>query len=99
MKRAVILAVLLTGCAHTPPPRPVEVVPERVEVPVRAPCPAPDEYARLMALRPVPIGQQPMPDTVEQRVAAIVAQVLLLDADGGLVDQTFAALKRCQEKD
>lgn len=70
---------------------------ERVEVPIRAPCPSPEEYARLTALRPVPLAQQPMPEAVEQRVAKIVAQLGLWEAPGTFGDQVTAALARCQQ--
>jgi hypothetical protein len=97
LKTAIAGAALLTvsGCATAP--RPIEVQIKTIEVPVRAPCPAPAERARLKTLRPVPLRSAVMPPTVAERVAKAFAQLGLYEAKGAFADQVDAALDRCQE--
>jgi hypothetical protein len=92
---AALPIALLAGCATAP--RPIEVQIKTIEVPVRAPCPAPTERARLKTLRPVPLRSAVMPPTVAERVAKAFAQLGLYEAKGAYADQIDAALDRCQE--
>lgn len=88
-------ALALTGCGTTAA---TEVRIETVKVPVRAPCPAKAEYDKLKRTRPVPLRNQPMPDTAEERVARSQAQLGRFEAEGGWADRAEAALDRCQEE-
>lgn len=92
-----VLAGPLAACAHTPPPRPVEVQTQLVQVQTRAPCPDPVEYARLKTARPAPLAATPMPASPRERVDKSVAQLGRYEAPGAWADQVAAALDRCQE--
>lgn len=99
MKRGLIISagLMLAGCgAKVPPPRPVEVKTQIVEVSVRAPCPDPAERDRLRQLRPQRLADQPMPTTARERVAKTSAQLGRYEAPGGYADQVDAVLDRCQ---
>lgn len=97
MKTILVLAgaLALAGCGTTTA---TEVRVETVNVPVRAPCPAKAEYDKLKRSRPVPLRNQPMPDTAEERVAKQAAQLGRFEAEGGWADRAEAALDRCQEE-
>lgn len=97
MKTILVLAgaLALAGCGTTAA---TEVRVETVNVPVRAPCPARAEYDKLKRSRPVPLRNQPMPDTAEERVAKQAAQLGRFEAEGGWADRAEAALDRCQEE-
>lgn len=88
-------AAALSACARTPPPRPVEVVTKVVEVAVSKPCPDATERARLAALRPAPLRDEPVPATVLERVAKMAAQLLRYESKGGYSDQVDAVLAEC----
>lgn len=97
MKTILVLigALALAGCGTTAA---TEVRIETVKVPVRAACPAKAEYDKLKRTRPVPLRNQPMPDTAEERVAKQAAQLGRFEAEGGWADRAEAALDRCQEE-
>jgi hypothetical protein len=86
-------ALALAGCGATAA---TEVRVETVKVPVPAPCPARPAYEKLKKGRPVPLRNQPMPGTAEERVARQAAQLGRFEAEGGWADQVEAALDRCQ---
>lgn len=67
------------------------------KVPVRAKCPDAGTYNGLVAARPKPLREQPMPATPDERVAKTVAQLGRYEASGGWADRVSAALDRCQE--
>lgn len=66
-----------------------------VEKPIA--CPSPAERARIKALRPKPLREQPMPPTAVERNAKAQAQLGLYEAEGGYADQVDATLDRCQK--
>lgn len=94
---AIMLAALaLAGCGETKyitVEKPViTYVEKRVE------CPSAEERARLKALRPDPLRNQPMPTDVVERNAKTQAQLGRYEAEGAYADQVDAALDRCQVK-
>lgn len=97
MKTILVTALALTlgGCgAATVTQTRVQVVKE----PVPAPCPDKAAYAKLKAGRPVPLRNQPMPGTAEERVARQAAQLGRFEAEGAWADKVEAALDRCQQE-
>lgn len=94
MKRILIAALFLAGCGRTVTvEKPViTYVEKRVE------CPSPAERARLKALRPNALRNQPMPPTAVERNAQTSAQLGKYEAEGAYADQVDAALDRCQVK-
>lgn len=83
---------LLSAYATKPLLRPIEVHTQTVEVQVRAPCPTPDERARLKQFRPAPLAGTPIPATVRERADKTVAQLDRCKGPGGWADQIDAAL-------
>jgi len=98
MKAVMMMAVamMIAGCGRTPPPRPIEVKTQVVEVQVSVACPDPAERTRLRAGRPARLADRPMPATARERVAQTAAQLGRYEAPGGWADQVDAALDRCQ---
>lgn len=89
---ALVLCVTLAGCG----PRVITKTEiKTVEVPVRVSCPDDSTYAEIMAQRPVPLRQQEMPTTAEQRVAVSQAQLGRYEAEGAWADQASAVIHRC----
>ncbi len=90
----VALAGLLAGCGAG---QAVETRIQIERVPVRAPCPDKATYDGLVADQPVPLRNQAMPATAQERVARTTAQLGRYEARGGWADRTRAALDRCQK--
>lgn len=92
----IALAGLLSACgAGTAVETRVQI--ERVPVP--APCPDRETYEALKKSRPVPLRDQPMPGSAEERVAKTAAQLGRFEAKGGWADRAEAVLDRCQKGD
>lgn len=87
---------LLTACGHGE--RVTIEKPVITYVEVKVACPPKEERERLQALRPAPLRESPMPDTVVERNGKSDAQLGLYEAEGGYADQVDAALDRCQQK-
>ncbi len=98
MKKLLILAplALLAGCGAGTA---TETRVQTQYIPVRAACPAPAEYAKLKAGRPVPLIQTPEPATAQERSDKQFAQLGRYEAPGGWADKVSAALDRCQQSD
>lgn len=93
----IALAALTAACSHGPAAVETRVQIERVPVP--APCPDRETYEALKKSRPVPLRDQPMPGSAEERVAKTAAQLGRFEAKGGWADRAEAALDRCQKGD
>lgn len=95
MRTLALALLLLTGCKekYIAVEKPViTYVEKRVE------CPSAEERARLKALRPDALRNQPMPTDVVERNAKAQAQLGRYEAEGAYADQVDAALDRCQTK-
>lgn len=95
MRAIVILAALplLAGCGATAAAVETRVQIERVPVP--APCPADDVYDKLVKDQPVPLRNQEMPASADERVARTAAQLGRYEARGGWAERARSALDRC----
>ena len=90
------IACLVAACGGGERPVVTKEVPVYVER--RVECPSAAERARLQALRPTPLREQPMPATAVERNAKAQAQLGLYEAEGGYADQVDSALDRCQQR-
>jgi hypothetical protein len=97
VKRTLILvaSVLLASCGK-PDPIVIEK-PVITYVEVRVACPPAEERERLRTLRPRPLRETPMPDSVVERTGQAEAQLGKYEAEGGYADQVDEALDRCQK--
>lgn len=93
----ILMFALLAACGHD---RDVAVVKSVSTVYVDRPvaCPPPAETDKLLAERPAPLRDDPMPPTAVERVAKSSAQLGKYEADGGWGDKVEAALKRCRNQ-
>lgn len=86
MIRVALIALLLAGCAGTPPKE--RIVVQKVSVPVPEPCP------KDFPARPAPPSREAMLETTpEERLKMLGAAYLLLDPWS---DKADAALKACR---
>lgn len=94
MKAIVILAALplVAGCGAATA---VETRVQIERVPVPTPCPDDKTYDGLVADQPVPLRNQAMPGSADERVARTAAQLGRYEARGGWADRARAALDRC----
>lgn len=86
---AFVLALVLTGCAHSPVPAPaVQVVYQDRLVEVPKPCPvtAPE--------RPAPL-ERPLPETPAQLIDVLTAKLAEWSGPGGYGDKASAAIATC----
>lgn len=95
MKTILILgaALALAGCGATGTA--VETRIQIEKVPVPAPCPDDKTYAEIVAKRPKPLRDQPMPATAQERTAKTAAQLGRYEAKGGWADDVQAIVDRC----
>ena len=85
---------LLSGCMGSGTP--VETKWKTVTVTVRGPCPEAAVYNQIVAEKPKPLREQPMPATAVERNAKTSAQLGSFEATGGWADKVMAVLSRCQ---
>lgn len=96
---AAILTLALAACQT--PGVITETKIERVNVPVRAPCPDPETKAAVDAARPVPLRDYPadqVPETEEGRRALERQQLGRYEAPGQWADQAQAVMDRCADE-
>lgn len=97
MKLIFLCAAVLALSACATSGVPVETKWKTVTVTVRGPCPEPAVFDGLVASRPKPLREQPMPATAVERNAQTNAQLGRYEGEGKWGDQTEAALRRCQQ--
>lgn len=100
MKRilgALALLPMLTAAMCTGPTI-VEKEFVTVHVPVRAPCPDDETYAKVIAARPVPLREQPRPEGEEAERAAIKAQLGRYEMPEGWADQAKTVIDDCHAR-
>lgn len=85
---------LLSGCMGSGTP--VETKWKTVTVTVRGPCPEEAVYNQIVAEKPKPLREQPMPPTAVERNAKTSAQLGSFEATGGWADKVMSVLARCQ---
>lgn len=95
MKRMLLLTLLATPLAGCGAATAVETRVQIEKVPVPAPCPNDEDYAGIVAGRPVPLRDTPMPADPDVRVAKAIAQLGRYEAKGGWADQAMAIIDRC----
>jgi len=86
-----LLLVLVGGCCPTSPPE-IRYVPQRVEVPVAVPLPAPPVFER----QPLHIESIPDDAPPQEVVRLLVATILQLQGEVMLRDEALDAYRRPQ---
>lgn len=88
----IVMAATLSSCGAATA---VETRVQIERVPVPTPCPDDKTYDGLVADQPVPLRNQAMPGSADERVARTAAQLGRYEAKGGWADRARAALDRC----
>jgi hypothetical protein len=93
-----VLSLLLAACGPTVL---TETVYEEVYVPVNAPCPDEETYAKVREARPKPLREQGItqPVTPQAEVAVLRPQLGRYEAPGAFADQAMAVIESCHNRE